>query len=188
MDRRQQIYRRVLRRETHSSRSAAAVVLAALLALTLLALLVLGIWATADVAFRERAATWLVDIVGAWDLASVLIAAGILALLVAVLLILAAVLPGRRARHARVTDRVALVVDDGVLADAAADAVARECAIDRRQVSTTVARRGLTVRVTPTSGIRVDRDRVERIAIAAVSGAGFDTAASVEVAREGVVA
>lgn len=188
MDRRHAIYRRVLRRETHSSRSAAAVVLAALLALMLFTLLVFGIWAAADVTFRERAATWLIDIVGAWDLTSVLIATGILALLVAVLLIFTALLPGSRARHARVTDRVALVVDDGVLADAAADAVARECAIDRRQVSTTIARRGLTVRVTPTSGIRVDRDVVERIAIAAVAGAGFDTAASVDVAREGVIA
>lgn len=188
MDRRHSIYRRVLRREMHSPRSAAAVVFAMLFALTLLALLALGVWAAADNVFRDRAATWLADLMRAADATSALIVTGVLSLFVAALLIFSALLPGRRARHARVTDRVALVVDDGVLADAAADAVVRECALDRSQVSTTIARRTLAVRVTPTSGIRIDHDRVMRAAIGAVAGAGFDTAASVDVARGGVIA
>ncbi|GAB3631973.1 hypothetical protein GCM10027421_13260 [Microbacterium shaanxiense] len=188
MDRRHATYRRVLRRETHASRSAAAVIFAVLFALMLLGALALGVWAVVDRAFRERAAAWISDVVRAADATSVLIVTGILCLLVAVLLILAAVLPGRRARHARVTDRVALLIDDGVLADAAADAVAREHDIDRRQISTTIARRSLSVRVTPTSGIRIDPDRVAKTASVAVADAGFDTAASVDIARAGVIA
>lgn len=182
------IHRRVLRRETHSSRSAAAVVFAALVALVLFAALVIGVWAAVDVAFRERTAMWISDAVAGFDPAAMLQISGILALLIAVILILTALLPGRRARHSRETERIALVVDDGVLADAAADAVARECGIPRTQVSTTMARRALTVRVTPTSGIPVDRDRVTRAASAAVSGAGFDTVTAVEIARSGVIA
>lgn len=181
-------HRRVLRRETHSPRSGAAVIFAAILALVLFTLLGLGIWAAADPTFRENASTWITHTLAGMNAQATLMVVGILCLLVAVALILAALLPGRRARHARVTDRIALLVDDGVLADAAADAVARECALDRSQVSTTMARRALTVRVTPTSGIRVDRDRVAKVAAATVAGAGFETVAAVDVARDGVIA
>lgn len=185
---RQAIHRRVLRRETHSPRSGAAVIFAALLALILFALLGLGVWAAADLTFRDNASSWITDTLVDMNVQATLMIVGILCLLVAVALILVALLPGRRARHARATDRIALVVDDGVLADAAADAVARECALDRSQVSTTMSRRALTVRVTPTSGIHVDRDRVTKVAAAAVAGAGFDTVAAVDVTRDGVIA
>lgn len=182
------IHRRVLRRETYSPRSGAAVILAALLVLVLLATLGLGVWAAADPAFRGDASTWITDVLTGANARTTLTIGGILCLIVAVALILTALLPGRRARHARMTDRLALVVDDGVLADAAADAVARECALDRSQVTTTIGRRVLTVRVTPTSGIHVDRDRVMKVAAAAVAGAGFDTVAAVDVAPHGVIA
>lgn len=182
------VYRRLVRRETHSSRSAAAVVVAALIAVTLFVLLGLSVWAVFDAGFRDAAVTSITDTTAGLDAEATLTVAGIAALILAVALLLIALAPGRRARHARMTDRIALVVDDGVLADAVADAVARQCALARSQVSTTMARRALTVRVTPTSGIDVDRNRVEAAALAAVSDAGFDKGAVVEIAQQGVIA
>src|SRR5690606_27734427 len=146
----------------------AAATFAALLASVLFVVVALGVWAAADEVFRDRAESWITDTIAGMDATASLLTAGVRALIVALVLILAALLPGRRLRHARATDRIALVVDDGVLADAAADAVARECALDRSQVSTIMARRALTVRVTPTSGIHVDRERVTTVAAAAV--------------------
>ena len=185
---RQAIYRRLLRRETHSSRSGVAVVFAVLFAAVLLALVGLAVWAGYDEGFRQIVAAWIEDSVAAVDGPALLVGVGAACLVIAATLILVAVLPGRRARHARATERFALVADDGVLADAAADAVSRACALGRAQVSTTLARRGLAVRITPTSGIHVDRQRAARAASAALVGAGFDGEATVDVAQEGVIA
>jgi len=184
----QAVYRRLLRRETHSSRSGAAVVFAALLAVALLALIGLAVWAGFDEVFRERALAWIDEGITGMAAPAVLIGVGIGCLVVAVLLLLTGLLPGRRTRHARAADRFALVADDGVLADAAADAVSRECALGRAQISTTLGRRSLAVRITPTSGIHVDRDRAARAASRALAGAGFDTTANVEIAQGGVIA
>ena len=188
MDRPHVVYRRVLRREMHSSRSGAAVVFAAVVSLALLALIGCAAWAAFDPGFRERASAWLADGIAGLDAQSTLTAVGVILLLIGIMLVLAAVLPGRRARHARATERFALVADDGVLADAAADAVSRECALGRRQVSTTMARRSLAVHVTPISGILVDRERAARAASEALAGAGFDAAVKVDIARDGVIA
>ncbi|MGM7667666.1 hypothetical protein [Microbacterium sp. A93] len=182
------VYRRLVRRETHSSRSVAAVFVAAVIAVALFVLLGLSAWAAFDAGFRDAATTWITDTVAGLDAESTLTVVGIVALILAVMLFLIALTPGRRARHARVTDRIALVVDDGVLADAAADAVTRQCALARNQVSTTMTRRALTVRVTPTSGLGVNGDRVKAAALAAVSGAGFDKEANVDIAQRGVIA
>lgn len=181
------VYRRLLRRETHSPRTVAAVVVALLAAAALLALCALGAALAWDAGFREAFADWLSGAVAGDAASAALTAGGSIAVLVALVLLIVAITPGRRARHARTTERSALVVDDGVLADAAADAVAGSCALDRRQVSTTISRRSLTVRVTPTSGIALDRDRARGAALAAVTGAGFDTTAEVELAPRGVI-
>ena len=182
------LYRRLLRREMHSPRSGAAVVVAALLAVMLFASLGLAAWAVWDSQMRSTASAWIEGALTGASNSVVLTAVGAIALIVSILLLVVALTPGRRARHARMTGRIALVVDDGVLADAAADAVARHCGLDRSQVSTTMSRRTLTVRVTPTSGVGVDSDRVAAAANSAVSGAGFDTETVVDVARQGVIA
>ncbi len=181
------VYRRVLRRETHSARTVPAVILAAVLALLLLAALVGGAWLLIDQGMRESAATAMQDAVSAIDVASTATITGAVLVVIAVILILCALLPGRRARHGRVADRMAVLVDDGVLADATASHVATQCGIDRSQVSATVGRRSVWVRVTPTSGLPVDQQIVYDAASEVLSGAGFDAAVKVTIARRGVV-
>lgn len=178
------LYRRLLRRETHASRSGAAVTVAVLLAMVLIAAIGFSGWWTFDPMLRENVTTWTASV----DIADIALIGGVVALLLALLLIVASIAPGRRARHARATDRFAVVVDDGVLADAAAHSVAYRSGLDRGQVSTTVGRRGVTVRITPTSGVAVDRELVARTAVAAIADAQFDAAATVEIAQRGVIA
>lgn len=184
----QAAYRRVLRRETHSSRSVAAVVAASVAVVLLLALLVGGVWSLLDPRFGDAASVRIAELTSPDAGRVSLIVSGAVAVVVALILLLLAVLPGRRARRARTTERVALLVDDGVLADAVADAVAARCGIDRRQVSVTLARRRVTVRVTPTSGIRIDESAVAETAVGTVSDLGFVVTPKVYISERGVVA
>jgi len=182
------VYRRVMRRETHAPRTAPAVVVATIALVVAGALVVGAVWWWVDAGVRETVAasfdavsTWL------WQPA-VLIGAGVAALAVAVVLLALALLPGGRARRARTTDRVALVVDDGMLADAVADAVAAESGLDRRQVSVTLGRRSAIVRITPTSGVPVRAAAAARAADDAIAALGFTASARVVVSPTGVVA
>ncbi|WP_020018009.1 hypothetical protein [Promicromonospora sukumoe] len=186
MNREQAVYRRVLRRETHSPRTGAAVVLAAVLALLLLVALGLGMWWLAAPGVRETLGERLGQATS-WADGAPLTAVGIVALVLGLVLVLAAVLPGRLRRRARSTDRVALLVDDGVLADAVVAAVAVRCGLDARQVSATVGRRRTTVRLTPTSGVPVDREAATDTASATLGAVGFTTAQRVLVAERGVI-
>jgi len=183
----QAIYRRVLRRETHSARTGSAVVLASVLVVLLVAAIALGVWWVADAGARALVADRAASVTSFAKDGSALTAAGAVAIVVALLLILLAVLPGRLARRARSTERMALVVDDGVLADAVADAVALRCSIDSRQVSATIGRRSATVRVTPTSGVPVDRDAATDAAAATLAAVGFSVVPKLYIARQGVV-
>lgn len=184
----QATYRRVLRRETHSSRTASAVTAASVAIVILLALVVGGVWGLVDPSVRDMATEWIDGAFPRESRRTLLVVAGAIAVLIALVLIALAVMPGRRARRARTTERVALLVDDGVLADAVADAVALRCGIDRRQVSTTLGRSRIIVRITPTSGIRVDEAAAAETASDAVSALGFTAAPRVLVATNGVVA
>jgi len=181
-------YRRVLRRETHSSRTAPAVVTAVVAIVILLVLAVGGVWGLLDPSIRGTAGAWLDRAVPPRNRPEALVIAGAVAAVIGLVLLALAVLPGRRARRARTTERLALLVDDGVLADAVADAVALRCGIDRRQVATTLGRSRVSVRITPTSGIRVDESAAEAAASEAVSALGFTVTPRVHVASTGVVA
>ncbi|RPF20887.1 hypothetical protein [Myceligenerans xiligouense] len=182
------VYRRVLRRETHSPRTQAAVTVATVLIVLLVAAVAAGGWWLADPGARgdlaERAGT----LSSFARRPTALTVGGTVAVLAAVTLLALAILPGRRARRGRVAGRVALVVDDGVLADAVADAVALRCGVARTQVSATVGRRVATVRVTPTSGLPVDRGAAVDAAAATLDAVGFPVTPKVLVAQRGVVA
>lgn len=183
----QAIYQRALRRETHAPRTVPAAVVASIGTLVCVALLVGGVWWLIDGAFREDAARRLDRIGAAASPAAMLGVGGALVILALVLLILA-VMPGRRARRARMTDRTALLVDDGVIADSIADAVARRAGVVRARVSVTVRRRVVVVRVTPTSGIPVDRAAVESTVDDTLAAVGFASTPRVVIERNGVVA
>ncbi|WP_110590453.1 hypothetical protein [Microbacterium suaedae] len=173
------VYRRVLRRETHRARTVPAVIVAVLTA----ALVFAGAWWMADPALRAAAE----QLTASADVAAIGSTAGVVALVVAAVLIAFGVLPGRRARRGRVAGRIAVLVDDGVLAGAAADEVARRCAVVREHVSVTVGHRLAIVRVTPTSGVPVDEGSVREAAHASFAALGFDTKMRVRVTERGVV-
>lgn len=179
--------RRLLRRETRASRTAPATVLAALLAIVLLGLLGCGVAAALDPGFRADAAALLAGVAQALSAPGVAIGAGIALVALAAVLLALAVVPGRRARRARLTGRTALVVDDGVLADAIADGVARRTGVPRPRVAVTVGRRAATVRLTPTSGVPVDRDAARTAVVRVLDEVGFALTPRVLVATEGVV-
>ena len=183
----QAIYRRVLRRETHAPRTTPATVVASIGVLLLVALLVGGVWWLVDDGFREAAGRRLDDL-GATALPVALLAAGGAMAILAVVLLALAVLPGRRARRARTTDRTALLVDDGVIADSIAEAVARRTSTVRSRVAVTAGRRSITVRITPTSGIPVDRFAAESAVNDTLAGIGFAATPRVVIEANGVIA
>lgn len=183
----QAVYRRVLRRETHPSRTGASVVVASILSVLLIAAIIVCVWVFVSPSFREGLTAWFTSVSSALDEPVALIVAGLLAVLLAVLLLCFALLPGRRARRGRTTDRVALLVDDGVLADAVAHAVAARCGIGRGQVSATIDRRVVTVRLTPTSGVLIDQDAANESAEATLATIGFSAKPKLIIARQGVI-
>lgn len=184
----QATYRRVLRRETHAPRTIPAVVVASAGLLILVAIVVGAVGWLIDPLFRQGVTASYAAAARIASTRPVLIAVGAAAVLIAGVLLTLALLPGRRARRARTTDRTALLVDDGVIADSVAEAVARRAGVVRSQVSVTIGRRIAVVRITPTSGIPVDRSLAESAVADTLSGIGFTATPRVVVASEGVIA
>ncbi|PPI06363.1 hypothetical protein [Rathayibacter sp. AY1B8] len=156
-------YSRYLRRETHKSRSAAQIVVLVLIALVAAYVGTEAVLAILGAAPLLAAPSALLGaIVGVASLANpaligVAVGAGVLALVLLVL----ALAPGARARHTVDDDRLAVVVDDGVIASSLARA-ARTAAHSRREdTRASLGRRTALVEVTPASGIAVDRDAVQ---------------------------
>ncbi|WP_337004308.1 MULTISPECIES: hypothetical protein [unclassified Microbacterium] len=183
----QATYRRVLRRETHAPRTTPATVVAAVGVLLFVAAIVGGVWWLIDAAFREEVGR-LVDDLGAAMLPATMLGVGGVLVVLAVVLLALSVLPGRRARRARTTERTALLVDDGVIADSIAEAVARRTGVVRARVAVTAARRSIVVRITPTSGIPVDRFAAESAVNDILSGIGFTATPRVVIETNGVIA
>ncbi|PPH96337.1 hypothetical protein C5C56_14990 [Rathayibacter sp. AY1D1] len=156
-------YSRYLRRETHKSRSAAQIVVLVLIALVAAYVGTEAVLAILGAAPLLAAPSALLGaIVGVASLANpaligVAVGAGVLALVLLVL----ALAPGARARHTVDDDRLAVVVDDGVIASSLARA-ARTAAHSRREdTRASLGRRTALVEVTPASGIAVDRAAVQ---------------------------
>jgi hypothetical protein len=155
---------RLSRRLRHRSRSGAVAVVLLALAVALAwlalesALQALGLRALlvapADaVATLNAADPWAIIVAGAAG------AAGIV-------LIALALAPGRRPRHAVPDDRMAVVIDDVVLAGALKRSVGSEVAVRPDRVRSSVGRRRAEVTVIPTSGVSVDRERATAAASA----------------------
>ncbi|MFK3676476.1 hypothetical protein ACI2IP_02010 [Microbacterium sp. NPDC090218] len=183
----QATYRRVLRRETHAPRTIPAAVVASIGVVLLLALLAGAVWWLVDATFRDSVTRWF-DTVAATPNEAVPFGGGAVLVVLALVLFALAVLPGRRARRARTTPRTALLVDDGVIADSIAEAVARRSGVDRGRVAVTVGRRTVAVRITPTSGVPVDRLAAESAVDDVLSGIGFTATPRVTVEANGVIA
>ncbi|MGO4680819.1 hypothetical protein [Microbacterium sp. 2MCAF23] len=184
---RRQVDRRLLRRELRAARTGPAVVVAVVLLLAALVTIAVSFW-TADSwgasVFQNGAAT----VRAAWGEPSWRAAIGAAAGIVGIALIVLALVPGRRRRHGRTTGRVELVVDDGLLADVAAQAVAARCQLPTTQVSATMTAKRVRVRIRPVSGVPVDTAGAADAAQQALAHLGFAVRSDVTVATKGVIA
>ncbi|NQX04507.1 DNA/RNA endonuclease G [Rathayibacter sp. VKM Ac-2856] len=156
-------YRRYLRRETHSSRSVAQIVVLVVIALIAAYVgteAVLAILGAAPLLLAPSALLGaIVGVTGLTSGAIIGIAVGTAVL--ALILLVLALAPGARARHTVADDRLAVVLDDGVIASSLARS-ARTAAHSRREdTRASIGRRTAVIEVTPSSGISVDRDAVQ---------------------------
>lgn len=165
----------VLRRELHSPKSGLAITLAVL---AIVALAWIG--TESALAALGRPALLLSPAAMAAGLRglpsvqpAVLVAAGVVLALIGLVLIVASVTPGRRGRHIIGAGHSAAVVDDEVIGSALVRAAATEAGVSPDRAVADVGRRSATVRVTPVSGVSIDRAAVDRVVAEAAEGFGL---------------
>ncbi|MFE4196845.1 DUF6286 domain-containing protein [Paenarthrobacter sp. NPDC056912] len=154
---------RILRRETHSSRAGAAVIAAVLvIVLCVYVLLESGVRALGQPPWLIDPGTAAERIIALPEGISPLLlgAGGAVVAMVGLFFLLQAVLPGRRARHLLRDPRIAVVVDDEVLASALARRARTAAGVSQEQVMVVVSRQVVVVNVRPTSGSRVSQEAV----------------------------
>jgi len=186
------LYRRILRRETHSSRSTLAILLAVVLVVvfawiateSVIALLGLPALLVAPNDALDSV-VGLPDTVAPW----VIVAAGAGAAVLGLVLVLAALLPGRRARHTAAVDRTAVVVDNTVVASALARTASFSANVDPDQVVVTIGHRTAEVFVQPSSGFSVDKAEIESAVREQIDAFGLTPSlrSTVTIERRGMV-
>jgi hypothetical protein len=184
-------YRRLVRRETHSSRSGIAIALAVILILVLAWLgteaVLAAVGAAPLLVAPADAASATLDAVGAP--AGWLVAAGAVTALVGLVLVVVGLSPARRGRRAASSGRTAAVVDDRVIARSLALTASHAGEVSPDQVDVSVSARTALVRITPTSGRSTDVRAVEEAVRAELDGYDYHPAltARVSLASEGRV-
>ena len=158
--------KRVVRRETHSSRTVAMIIAAVLVILALLYVAVEVVLRLAGLPalLLEPLATfgWIVGLPTAVP-PGASTAAGIIIGIVGLVLVLLAITPGRLAKHElRLGDR-AVVADNGVIASAIAQRVSEELGLRREDVRVGVGHRTIDVAIRPHLGIPLDRERAKGV-------------------------
>ena len=174
------LQRRIVRRSLHRSRSVLASIVLALLAL---AAVFVGI---ESVLAALRLPPLVISPDAALATESIWLA---LIALPGLVLVVLAVLPARRPRHELPDTRMAVVVDDGVLAGAVKHAVLRSARVPADRVRSSVSTRRSETSVTPTSGSPLDRAELESAATALVDSLAPRPAVRVRlrVSEQGVV-
>jgi hypothetical protein len=152
------IYRRVVRRETHSSRSGIAIFLAVLLILVFawigVEAVLSAIKQPALLASPKDAAVTVLAAASAP--VGVLTAVGAVVAVIGIILIVVSLAPGRRGRRGATSDRTAALVDDRVIAQSIAGTASYAGDVEPDQVKVTVGKRTVDVDVTRTSGRTAD--------------------------------
>lgn len=158
------LLRRLARRELHSPRSTAAITLAIIL-------VIVAVWIAVESVLALVGVPPLLVSPGEIPSAAaslpttqpaILGAAGALVLVLGIVLLALAIGPGRRHRHLLATDRVLAVVDDEVIASALAQQASVTAATHPDGTLVAVGRRTAAIRITPASGITVDRAAVDQ--------------------------
>ncbi|MFD1721316.1 hypothetical protein [Amnibacterium endophyticum] len=155
-------YGRIRRRETHASRSTSAVVVAIVLIAALAWLVVEIVLAAAGQQPLLLSPAGMVEGIAALGGVPVgwLWGAGAVLAVLGLVLLGLGLGRGRRPRHVLPNDRAVVVVDDEVIASALVRAAADADGIDPDRAVSSISRRTAVVRVTPTSGVPVQRDRI----------------------------
>lgn len=156
-------FRRIIRRETHSPRTVAAIVVAVVVILALVSLgieLVLQLAALPALLVSPSAAADRVSTLTSQQPSGAIIAAGVLAALLGLTLLVLALGPGRLAKHRMQFEGRAVLVDNGVIAAALAQHVSDETGIDRDDITVGVAHRVVDVTVDTDSGAPVDTSAI----------------------------
>ncbi len=182
------VHRRVLRRETHSSRAGAAITVAVCLILLFAAV------GAACVYLVVHPATATAVQAGFSELARFrsalrpgVLVGGVVTALLGLIVILLGVTPGRKARRRLASDRSAIVVDDKVIANALAARAASVAGVAPGQAKVIVGRRRVAVRLVPTSGTSLDTKAVADAVAQNADAYGLTRAPRVHVAENGVV-
>lgn len=165
-------FRRIRRRETHSPRTVALVIV---VILSLAALVYVGIEIVLFLLSQPAllvgpgvALAWLValpELEPAWLVA----VGGIVLAVLGVVLVWLALAPGRLSKHTMDWDGRAVVVDNGVIASALAQHLSDETGISRDEITVGVSHRTVDVTVRPALGVPLDIDPVRDTVAAEVS-------------------
>lgn len=186
------LYRRVVRRETHSSRSGIAIVLAVLLILVFAWIGVEAVLAAlkqpALLASPKDAAVTILDAASAP--VGLLTAAGAVVAVIGIILIIVALAPGRRGRRSASSDRTAALVDDRVIAQSIAGTASYAGDIEPDQVKVAVGKRSVDVDVTRTSGRTADLRSIQEAVDDELSSYDYSPSlrGKVRLSKEGTVA
>lgn len=161
--------RRVVRRETHSPRTAAMIIA---VVIVILALAYVGTEIVLNLlglpALLLGPAEALAGLAGLpTDVpAGITVTAGVVFGVIGLVLVVLALKPGRLPKHELALDNPdrAVVADNGVIASAVAQRVSDETGLPRDQVRVGVAHRSLDVTLSPALGVPIDEDHVRSIA------------------------
>ncbi|WP_240630363.1 DUF6286 domain-containing protein [Specibacter cremeus] len=183
---------RILRREAYSSRAPLSIIAAIVIGL-------LAVYGLLEAMLRVlRQPPWLLDppVAARWiaDLphgvsSTLLGVIGAVVVLLGLVALANALLPGRRARHVIPDPRVAVVVDDEVIASALARRARTVAGVTREQVMVVVSRAAVQVNIRPTSGIRLAEEAIRAAVQAEVDAMVLDPrpAVRVQVGQSGVI-
>ena len=159
------VLRTVVRRETHSPRTGAMLVVVVLLVLAAAYAVVeiaLGLAAQPSLLLAPGAAFDAVAALPGSVTPAALIAVGVVIALIGLIVMVIALAPGRLSRHQMTWGERAVVVDNGVIASSIAQHVSTESGIARENVVVGVAHRTVDVTVRPPLGIPVDAENLRR--------------------------
>ncbi|MDD7836224.1 hypothetical protein [Paenarthrobacter sp. AB444] len=184
--------RRLVRRETHSSRAVPSIVAASLLVAVFLWLALESVlWLLKDqplLASPAQMVRWLIELPANTTSAGMVASGAGLGILALVLFGLAFG-RGRRPRRAIGSQRAAVVVDDEVIAAAVSRKVRRATGLAPGQVTTTVGGRSVCVQVRPTSGEPLEAADIQATVDGELAAYALDrpVRSSVSILNEGAV-
>lgn len=161
------VLRRVVRRETHSPRTVAVfvAVIVLILALAYIGLEIVLYLAAQPALLAGPVAGWgwLVGLPTAQP-AGLVIAGSVVLVVIGLIFIWLAVMPGRLSKHTLEAGGRAVVVDNGVIASALAQHLSEEIGIARENITVGVGHRSVDVTVRPGAGIPLDKNEVQAAA------------------------